>query len=133
MIDGVLDIRECREPDLDLLERCMPTGGHRAHARHFARQRAGTATYLIAWQARGNGVGSALIGAAARRVAARGSAVLAVSVGIDNPRAAALYDRLGHQPAGLQGTARYAYPDHEGVDHEVVEQNVTLAKRLVEP
>lgn len=167
----MLEIRECGPDDLDLLERCMPTGGHQAHAGHFARQRAGTATYLVAWrqaapagcclilwdgcvtpevraalpeaveisnlhvrpEARDNGVGSALIRAAERRAAARGSAVLAISVGIDNPRAAALYDRLGYRPVGLQWTARYVYADHEGVDREVVEHNVTLTKRLVEP
>lgn len=28
----------------------MPTGGTRAHASHFARQQAGTCTYLVAWR-----------------------------------------------------------------------------------
>lgn len=38
----------------------MPTGGHLAHAQHFAGQRSGACTYLTAW-AEGQPVGSCLI------------------------------------------------------------------------
>jgi ribosomal protein S18 acetylase RimI-like enzyme len=56
----VPDIRECRDTDIGLLETRMPTGGHDAHGRHFARQVTGACTYLTAWQD-GQPVGSALI------------------------------------------------------------------------
>lgn len=42
-------IRDCGADDLELLERCMPTGGTAAHAAFLARQQEGQATYLIAW------------------------------------------------------------------------------------
>ena len=46
----MVEIRECVEGDPDLLEQRMPTGGHQAHAGHFARQGSAIATYLVAWR-----------------------------------------------------------------------------------
>ncbi|MBA9002929.1 GNAT family N-acetyltransferase [Thermomonospora cellulosilytica] len=43
-------IAECREEDVDLLERHMPSPGRSAfHARRHERQRRGLSTYLVAW------------------------------------------------------------------------------------
>jgi ribosomal protein S18 acetylase RimI-like enzyme len=164
----VIEIRECRESDLGLLEARIPTGGHNAHARHFARQVAGACTYLTAWHdgqplggalilwegchapedraafpdaveisqvhvhtdARGQGVGTALIGEAERRIAGSGRALITMSVGIDNPRAAALYARLGYQDTGLQSTSRYHYRGPDGQTRLMVERNRTLTKRV---
>jgi ribosomal protein S18 acetylase RimI-like enzyme len=118
----MVEIRECAEGDPDLLERHMPTGGHDAHPHHFARQRAGTGTYLIAWretlpvgcclilwdgsfapeirealpdaveisnvhvhpEARGQGVGTALIQAAEHRIGTRRRCVVTIGVAVDN-------------------------------------------------
>jgi ribosomal protein S18 acetylase RimI-like enzyme len=164
----MVEIRECVEGDPDLLERHMPTGGHQAHAGHFARQRAGSATYLVAWRqaspvgtclilwdgpvaaetrnalpdaveisnvhvhpdARGHGVGTALIQAAEERISTRGRSTVTIGVAVDNPRAANLYVRLGYRDTGLRSTARYTYPDTDGVEREVVEHDMTLTKRI---
>lgn len=80
-------------------------------------------------EARGRGIGTALIQAAEHRVAARGCGLITIGVTEDNPRAALLYARLGYRDTGLRSTARYRYPDDNGVDREVVEHNITLAKR----
>jgi hypothetical protein len=45
-----MNIRECREQDLALLETSRPSPGQvRGHARRFERQQQGLSTYLIAW------------------------------------------------------------------------------------
>jgi RimJ/RimL family protein N-acetyltransferase len=48
---------------------------------------------------RGAGVGTALTREAERLVAAHGHDRLSLSVGVGNPRARALYERLGYEPA----------------------------------
>jgi len=48
---------------------------------------------------RGAGVGTALTRKAERLVAAQGYDRLSLSVGVRNPRARALYERLGYEPA----------------------------------
>jgi ribosomal protein S18 acetylase RimI-like enzyme len=163
----VVVIRECTAGDLHLLEQRMPTGGHDAHAHHFAQQQAGTRTYLIAWQetlpvgcclilwdgcaaaevrtllreaveissvhvrpdARGRGIGTALIHDAEQRITARGRTFITIGVSVDNPRAAALYSRLGYCDTGLRSVARYTYRD-DGSDRDVTERNITLAKSI---
>jgi ribosomal protein S18 acetylase RimI-like enzyme len=52
-------------------------------------------TVAPAFQSRG--IGTALINAAELRVAARGFTCLGLAVGIENPRARALYERLGYR------------------------------------
>jgi ribosomal protein S18 acetylase RimI-like enzyme len=81
-------------------------------------------------EARGRGVGTALLQAAEERIGTRGCSVVTIGVGVDNPRAAELYIRLGYRDAGLQFTARYMCRDGDGVDREVVEYDRVLAKRL---
>jgi ribosomal protein S18 acetylase RimI-like enzyme len=75
--------------------------------------------------ARGGGVGTALLYQAEQRIAARGIIRCVVSVATDNPRAAALYTRLGYTDTGVSSIARYPYG---GV--EVVEYNLALGKDL---
>jgi ribosomal protein S18 acetylase RimI-like enzyme len=165
---GVIEIRECTKDDVGLLEQRMPTGGHDAHAHHFAGQQAGGYTYLTAWEdgravgaclvhwngafapevvrahpdateisnvhvhheARGRGIGTGLIRAAEQLVAVRGGDLVVVGVSEDNPRAAALYTRLGYRDAGLRWTARYRYRDAQGIEREVIESNRTLVKQV---
>jgi ribosomal protein S18 acetylase RimI-like enzyme len=80
--------------------------------------------------ARGRGVGTALIRFAEEQVAARGGDTVTIAVAADNPRAAALYVRLGYEDTGIRWTARYRVRDGPGVERDVEEHNTTLAKRL---
>lgn len=77
---------------------------------------------------RGMGIGSAIIRAAEERVAP--SASLAVGVGIDNPRARALYERLGYRGTGRLTTTNYEYVDRAGVRRQASETDELLVKRL---
>jgi GNAT superfamily N-acetyltransferase len=54
---------------------------------------------FVAPERRGAGVGTALTREAERLVAAHGHDRLSLSVGVGNPRARALYERLGYEPA----------------------------------
>lgn len=83
-------------------------------------------------QARGRGVGTALIVAAERLIAADGRELVAVGVAEDNPRARALYERLGYEPTDLVETSRYRFQDADGEWHDAVEHDRTLLKRLTE-
>lgn len=49
---------------------------------------------------RGEGIGTALVEAVERRVSARDAALLRLTVGIANTRAARLYERLGYRRTG---------------------------------
>lgn len=45
-----MDIRHCKEEDLELLERHMPSPGQtRCHAMRFEKQQQGLSTFLVAW------------------------------------------------------------------------------------
>jgi GNAT superfamily N-acetyltransferase len=44
-----VDIRECRETDLAVLEEVAPTGANRYHHARFRRHADGFSTFLIAW------------------------------------------------------------------------------------
>jgi len=79
---------------------------------------------------RGNGVGSAVVGAAESRIVARGLRQAGLGVGIDNPGAARLYERLGYRDTSLQCESRYTWHDDEGVGHEMAETNLYLVKDL---
>ena len=48
MIDN-LEIRICREEDIDSLERAIPTGENRYHLQRFRNQQNGKSTYLVAF------------------------------------------------------------------------------------
>ncbi|MGP3925957.1 GNAT family N-acetyltransferase [Streptomyces sp. 8N616] len=56
-----MDIRQCQEEDLELLERHIPSPGQtRRHAMRFDKQQQGLSTFLVAWS-NGIPVGSAQI------------------------------------------------------------------------
>ena len=79
------------------------------------------------------GVGTALIRSAEERARARGYHRLGIAVAEDNPKAAALYARLGFADTGLRAESRYLYPDDHGRSQEVVEHNALLVKDLRGP
>lgn len=79
--------------------------------------------------ARGRGVGSAIVIAAERRVEQRHRVRppdgwrLVMGVGFDNPRAAALYERLGYERTGVVTTTTYEYVDDDGVNRIATEKD----------
>ncbi|MZF89494.1 GNAT family N-acetyltransferase [Streptomyces sp. SID5643] len=78
---------------------------------------------------RSRGIGSALVRAAEERARARGCTAVGLGVADDNPRAAALYARLGYR-AVASYIGRWSFEDHEGVTHECVEKLTFLVKEL---
>jgi ribosomal protein S18 acetylase RimI-like enzyme len=84
--------------------------------------------------ARGQGVGSAIIAAAERVVEERADRAtgrarhLVVGVGVDNPRAAALYERLGFVRTGVVSTTTYEYVDDEGATRTATETDEELIR-----
>jgi ribosomal protein S18 acetylase RimI-like enzyme len=54
---------------------------------------------------------------------------LTVGVALDNPRARALYERLGYRGTGELATTTYAYVDDAGVTREATETDERLVKQ----
>lgn len=79
---------------------------------------------------RGIGVGSAIVREAESIAAAARSTVLVIGVGTDNPRARALYERLGYAGTGHVTSSTYRYLDDVGTEHTVTEESEDLEKRL---
>lgn len=83
---------------------------------------------------RGRGVGSAIVRASETIVVERGAAgpdgrwQLVMGVGLDNPRAAALYERLGYVRTGLVTTTTYDYVDDAGATRTATETDEELIK-----
>ncbi|MFI5556777.1 GNAT family N-acetyltransferase [Streptomyces sp. NPDC051738] len=86
---------------------------------------------LFVWpeSLRSQGVGTALVHTAERLAQERGVGVMGLGVGDDNPRAAALYARLGYRPA-VAYVDRWAHLDADGVRHEQADPCVFLVKAL---
>jgi GNAT superfamily N-acetyltransferase len=78
---------------------------------------------------RGQGIGSALIGAAEERAREAGRARIGLGVADDNPRAAGLYSRLGYRP-GIRYNDEYVHLDDSGVEHFVSDPATFLLKDL---
>ncbi|MFJ3671666.1 GNAT family N-acetyltransferase [Streptomyces sp. NPDC090106] len=76
---------------------------------------------------RSRGIGTALIRAAEDLVARRGIATVGIGVGKDNPRAAALYARLGYEPL-VAYHDRWSYEGDDGQPHESVDACVFLTR-----
>ena len=129
-----------------------PPGANVAQ-RHYARQRAGEALFLIARttdrvlgagllvgtelrhlqvnpDARGRGVGAALIAAAEDLATEQGHDHLTLGVELDNSRARALYTRLGYAPSGRTETTTYSYVDPDGQRRSATETSAELCKAL---
>jgi ribosomal protein S18 acetylase RimI-like enzyme len=79
---------------------------------------------------RGMGVGSKLLHAAEQLVAARGFAQAGLSVGLDNPHAQRLYQRLGYHPTGAVYDDEWSYIDASGRFCPQVERVMDLVKPL---
>lgn len=77
---------------------------------------------------RGPGIGTALMREAERR--ARPARRLRLGVGVDNPRARRLYERLGYRLLGEQVTTTYEFVDAEGVRRSATETDETMEKDL---
>jgi GNAT superfamily N-acetyltransferase len=148
-----IEVRALAASEVGRLERDEPPGRGFARAM-WALQEAGGSTLLVAWDGdrpvgagqldlrgdvpelrnlqvdaaeRGRGIGTAIIRAAEERVA---PGRLAVGVGLDNPRARALYERLGYRGTGETTTTTYAYVDDAGVTRQATETDETLARDL---
>jgi GNAT superfamily N-acetyltransferase len=87
---------------------------------------------LEVWPAarRSHGIGTAIIRAAEDSARQHGCRLLGLGVYDDNPRAAALYLRLGYQDQGCRYLDRYYYLDGRGVRHDVTEPARFLVKAL---
>lgn len=164
-------ITECRDEDVALLVTYLPSpyaDSVGSRPRRFARQVAGTSTFLVAWlddrpvgtgevlwsgcwepevrtvladcpeingpdvaeAVRSRGIGTALIRHAEQLAVERGRR--SIGLGADehgNPRAAALYTRLGYRPV-IRYVGHWSYTDHAGIEHTVEDRGVFLAKDL---
>ncbi|RPF31968.1 GNAT family N-acetyltransferase [Streptomyces sp. TLI_185] len=78
---------------------------------------------------RSRGIGTQLIGAAEELARGRALSVVGIGVGKDNPRAAALYARLGYRPM-VDYLDRYTYVDVNGVERECVDSCTFLVREL---
>jgi ribosomal protein S18 acetylase RimI-like enzyme len=76
-----------------------------------------------------SGLGTALIEALENRARARGASHVDLGVSDDNPRARALYERLGYV-AFARGTDEWSYRDETGALVEVVDPCTLLCKDL---
>ena len=79
---------------------------------------------------RGRGVGTALVGLAEQRCRERGVTSLGLGVGDGNPRAAALYQRLGYAATGFRFTDRYTWTNSDGELQDAVEPGFYLTRHL---
>jgi ribosomal protein S18 acetylase RimI-like enzyme len=143
--------------DLPALDRAIPTGRNDVHRSFLARQEAGDASYVVAWQGaepvgsgvirwggqdpeisnlhvpeplRSQGIGAAIVRYAEDLVRERGFGRVSIAVGEANPRAAALYERLGYRDTGRRSTTSYTYFDTDGVERSATEHDRILALDL---
>ncbi|WAU80907.1 GNAT family N-acetyltransferase [Streptomyces sp. Qhu-G9] len=86
---------------------------------------------LLVWPRtlRSRGIGGALVRAAEELAVARGTGLMGLGVGDDNPRAAALYTRLGYRPV-VTYVDRWAYLDVDGERRECTDPCVFMVKHL---
>lgn len=149
---GEVIVRLCAADDVATITATEHPGARIAE-RLFARQSRGESLYLTAWldevpvgqgevvfapprelrslhvadAYRGRGIGTALIYAAEK--ASIGFGELSVGVGLDNPEARRLYERLGYRGTGETTTTSYRYIDVDG-EHQATETDERLVKRL---
>jgi predicted GNAT family acetyltransferase len=81
-------------------------------------------------QMRSRGIGTALIAEAERQAVARGFGQIGLGVADDNPRASALYLRLGFRETGCHYLGRYEVVDPAGARHAITEACQFLVKDL---
>ncbi|NUP65406.1 MAG: GNAT family N-acetyltransferase [Nonomuraea sp.] len=78
---------------------------------------------------RSRGIGTQLIRAAEELARERALPLVGIGVGRDNPRAAALYARLGYRPV-TDYLDRYTYVDTDGAERECIDACTFLVKEL---
>jgi GNAT superfamily N-acetyltransferase len=149
-----IEVRALAASEVERLEREEPPGRGFVRAM-WAAQETGGSVLLVAWDgdrplgsgqldlrgggpelrnlqveeaARGRGAGTAIVREAERRIGPGGR--LTMAVGLDNPRARALYERLGYRSTGETTTTSYAYVDDAGVTRQATETDETLARDL---
>lgn len=165
-------ISECREEDVELLDRHMPfRGASPLHRLRYARHLDGSGTFLVAWDddrpvgncevrwagcaapevravhpgcpeinglgvwpetLRSEGIGTGLIREAERLAAGRDHATVGLGVEKNNPRASALYHRLGYQPTTPYLDC-WSYEDGSGITHRVADACTFMVKPLHRP
>lgn len=76
------------------------------------------------------GIGTAIIRAAEQLAAGRGFTRIGLGVDDENPRAAALYLRLGYRETGVHYLDHYAYVDDDDRRHQVADPCRFLIKLL---
>lgn len=79
---------------------------------------------------RSRGVGTRLIQAAENVAEVRKVPWLGLGVGVENPEAAALYERLGYTRTGIVTRSEYDYVDENAVAQHAVEWDEYLVKSL---
>jgi GNAT superfamily N-acetyltransferase len=86
---------------------------------------------LFVWpeSLRSRGIGTALVRTAERMAKERGIGAMGLGVDDGNPRAAALYARLGYLPT-VPYVDRWTHLDSDGVRHEQADACVFLVKAL---
>ncbi|WP_018506095.1 GNAT family N-acetyltransferase [Parafrankia discariae] len=89
---------------------------------------------LAVWpvELQSQGTGTAVVRAAEALAHDRGYQQIGLGVADDNPRAAALYQRLGYQETGCRYLDRYHYLDDHGRRHDVADPARFLVKQLQE-
>jgi len=86
----------------------------------------------VAAQARGRGVGSALLLDAETNAVVRRRSTIGLGVGDDNADARRLYLSLGYAPSGVRYAVDYEYPDEAGEPVAAHEAGDFLIKSLTE-
>jgi GNAT superfamily N-acetyltransferase len=81
-------------------------------------------------QLRSRGIGRALVAVAEDEARRRGYAPIGLGVADDNPRAAALYGRLGYADGGCRTSDRYSWLDDGGGRHDVADPCRFLVKQV---
>lgn len=84
---------------------------------------------LLVYRLRGRGIGTALITAAEDHAHSRGHTMIGLGVGDDNPRARALYERLGYVP-GVEYVDVWRRVDDSGRVHLMNDPGTFLVKRI---
>lgn len=153
-------VRSCTESDLDLLLQSWPLPGdvHQSHwlsqetgsSTYLVAWRSAEplGSVVIRWptvgaagspelchlqvrkQFRCQGVGTLLVRDVEQQVLARGINSLTIAVGLDNPDALRLYERLGYQQTNVIVPREYDWTDQDGVTHHEIEHNQILLRRL---
>ncbi len=79
---------------------------------------------------RGLGIGTTLLQAAEKLVAARGFERVCLSVGLDNLGARRLYEKIGYESQEVVYDEQWSYIDQNGAEIRVTERVLDLAKKL---